>query len=115
MKSDLLHLDSILESIDHIRKYVGHMTAEELRQSEAMRDAVILRVALIGEAAAHLSDDLIKKYPHIPWSDVVGMRNILIHDYEGIDDARVWNVIMEHLEPLKKAVESMIKELERET
>lgn len=115
MKSNLLHLDSILESIDHIRKYVVDMTAEELRQSEVTRDAVILRVALIGEASAHLSKELKDKYPDIPWPDVVGMRNILIHEYEGIDDVRVWNVITERLEPLKKAVESMIKELERGT
>ena len=115
MKSNLLHLDSILECIDHVRKYIGNMTAEELRLNEAVRDAVIFRVALIGEAASHLSDDLKDKYSHIPWSDIVGMRNILIHDYEGIDDVRVWDVITEHLGPLKEAAENMIKELDQGT
>lgn len=113
MKSNLLHLESILECIEHIRKYVGGMTPEQLRMNGVVRDAVILRVALIGEAAGHLANDIKDKYPHISWADIVGMRNILIHDYEGIDDTRVWEVITRRMEPLKEAVEEMIKELDQ--
>lgn len=113
MKTNKLYLDNILEGIARVQTYVKGMTAEQLRVNAVTRDAVILRVALIGEAVNHLPNSLTAKYPVIPWSEIVAMRNLLIHEYEGIEDQRMWKVVSEDLKPLKHTVETMLLDEEK--
>jgi len=67
---------------------------------------------IIGEAAARLGTDFHKLYPEIPWAQIIGMRNILVHEYFAIDLDEVWATVEKDLPKLKKSIESIIKKLE---
>ena len=79
------------------------MTFKAFNQDEAIQDAVVRRLEIIGEAVKHLPVSLTKKQPQIPWKQIAGMRDILIHEYAGVSVQTVWKTVTENLEPLKKA------------
>lgn len=65
---------------------------------------MIRRLEIIGEAVKNLPADLKEKYPHIPWKQIAGMRDMLIHEYAGVSLERVWKVVTDDLGPFKKVV-----------
>lgn len=90
MRRDDLYLNDIIEAADHIATFLGQANFEDFQQSELVRSAVVQKLAIIGEAAARISDELTGRYPQIPWPQIVAFRNILIHAYFGIDWHEVW-------------------------
>ena len=108
MSRDALYLRHILDAIQKIEHYVevGHdeFLAESLRH-----DAVIRQIEIIGEAAKRLSPQVIGRSPDVPWRQVAGMRDVLIHHYMGVDLERVWNVIQLDLPLMRRAVEQLLK------
>lgn len=92
-RSHNLYLNDILESIEKILEYTEGIDFDEFCENSMVFDAVIRNFEIIGEAARNIPDNLRSKYPHIPWADMVGMRNILIHGYFGVDYSIVWNTI----------------------
>lgn len=92
-KSSTFYLEDILESIEKIQKYVGEVSFDGFLENEMLIDAVTRNLEAIGEAAAHVSPEVRVKYPEIEWKKIVGLRNILIHDYSGIDLDIVWDII----------------------
>lgn len=93
MRSYKLYLQDIIDSMQKILTYTEGMDDEEFAENSLVFDAVIRNFEIIGEAAKNIPDDIKSQYPDIPWSDMVGMRNILIHGYFGVDDSIVWNTI----------------------
>jgi len=71
----------------------------------------VYHLQVIGEAASKLSDDLVKAHPEVPWSRVVGMRNVLIHDYLAIDVDIVWVAVERDLPLLRPQVQALLKGL----
>ncbi len=110
MKDDLGRLGDILEAIDKIQQRSGGgraaFEAEELLQVWAVH-----HLQIMGEAASRLSPELTAGHLEVPWSKIIGMRNILVHDYFGIDIEVVWNAVAGDLPLLKSNVENIIKEL----
>jgi uncharacterized protein with HEPN domain len=104
---DELYLRHILDAIQKIESYadVGH---DQFIAISLRHDAVIRQLEIIGEAAKRLSRQALGRHPEIPWRQVTGMRDVLIHDYMGVDLERVWNVIERDLPPLRKAVEELL-------
>lgn len=112
MKDEALYLDDIVENIDRISKYTTGVTRETFSTDEMVQDVVIRRLAIIGEAASQLSPEFKQQHPEVQWRDIVAMRNILVHEYEGIKLKIVWDVVVDDLPSLRLAVEAMLKEID---
>ena len=105
-RGDELRLNDILEAIARIRTYEP---AENQPLAGATRDAILYNLVVIGEAAARLSNELREGAPHVPWSSVVGLRNLLAHEYFRIDTALVREIIETPLADLEREVKSLLR------
>ena len=103
-----LYLDDILESIQKIEEYAKDLTEEEFSRNTETQDAVLRRLAIIGEAVKHLPEDLKEKHKEIPWKQIAGARDIFVHEYFGVGIERVWGTIHKDLPELKKVVEEIV-------
>lgn len=110
MNRQRTYLMHILESIQKIEQYTadGH---EEFMQNGQMQDAVVRNFEIIGEATKRLDPELLKQCPQIPWRDVAGFRDILIHDYAGVDYTEGRNVIEQHVPKLHEAIDQLIADV----
>jgi uncharacterized protein with HEPN domain len=93
MKDDSAFIEHILLSISKIEIFTANMTRSDFEQNEMVQDAVIRNIEIIGEVSKRISSDLKTAYFNIPWRDMSGMRDKLIHDYMGIDIDVVWKTI----------------------
>jgi len=85
MRREELYLRDIVEAADHIARFIIGLDRSGFHGAELVRSAVVHKLAVIGEAAAHVSDELRSRYPEVPWPKIVAFRNILVHAYFGID------------------------------
>ncbi len=85
MKADDIYLRHILDAIKRIEEYVKGIDEESFLRNYLVQDGVIRQIEIIGEAVKRLSTKLRKKYSQIPWQDIAGMRDKLIHDYFGVE------------------------------
>jgi uncharacterized protein with HEPN domain len=104
MKRDEVYLRHMLDAIDRINGYVAGMPFGEFEFDLMAQDAVVRQLGIIGEAARRVSRSLQEDSPEIPWADIVGMRNILIHDYLEVDLGEVWKTVQDDLPALKEEV-----------
>ncbi|ABO51620.1 protein of unknown function DUF86 [Desulforamulus reducens MI-1] len=109
MKEDLIFLQHITESINTIESHMLSVTKETFFESALIQDAVIRRIEIVGEATKNLSTELRGKYPYIPWRSMAGMRDVLIHEYFGVDLKLVWDTATKKIPKLKKQIEEIIK------
>ena|SRR3989338_5684649 len=110
MKSDAVYFDDILQSINAIGIHTQGLTRGQFDTNITAQDAVIRRIAIIGEAVSKLSEETKASHQNIPWRDIVGMRNILVHKYDGVEMDFVWDVVQERLPELRLVIESMLNE-----
>ena len=102
------YLDDILTAITDINEFTKGMHYEAFATDKRTVNAVIRSLEVLGEATKRIPPPLRQKYPGIPWSKMAGMRDILIHDYMGVDLKTVWKVIQERLPELKPLLEELI-------
>ncbi|GIQ70750.1 DUF86 domain-containing protein [Xylanibacillus composti] len=110
-KDDKVYLAHIIESIGHIESFVSSGGKEEFYTSRLIQDAVIRNLEIIGEAVKNISKELRADYPDIPWRAIAGLRDVLIHDYMGVDLKAVWGVVDSELPKLRNEIENIIKTL----
>ena len=108
MKSDRPYLEHILQAIEKIQAYTTDGKVHFMHD-EKTQDAVVRNFEIIGEAVKHLSEAAKALRPEIRWRDIAGLRDVLIHNYMGINFNRVWAVIERDVVPLKEAVEYLLK------
>jgi uncharacterized protein with HEPN domain len=108
MKDDRLYLIHIKECIERIESYVGNTSKTEFLKSTFMQDAVIRNLQVLAESTQRLSDEAKESREDIDWYKITGFRNILVHDYLGLDLDTVWNIIANEMPTLKKAVEETL-------
>ena len=108
IKDPKIFLQHILESIGQIEKYVNGIEPDEFLKSAQIQDAVIRRLMIIGEATKNLPLELREKYTAIPWNEIAGMRDVLIHEYFGTDTELVWRTIKNDLPIFKRHIEEIL-------
>ena len=102
----LLH---IYEAIIDIESYVSGSSVESFLANSMMKYACVKQIEIIGEAANLIGNETKEIMPEIPWKQIVGMRNLLVHEYFGVDFELIWQVITFNLPVLKEVVENHLK------
>jgi uncharacterized protein with HEPN domain len=107
MKDDRPYLQHILEAIRKIDSYTTDGRGAFM-QNVMAQDAVLRNLEIIGEAAKRLSKETKDRRPDIPWRDVAGLRDVLIHNYMGVNLNRIWGVVERDLPPLRQGIEGLL-------
>lgn len=95
------NLMAILDSVGKIQRFsLDHESAESFHIDEETFDAVLLNFVIIGEAVSRISEDLKDAHPQVPWRQIKGFRDVVAHDYFGVDAEEVWQIIKLHLPEL---------------
>jgi uncharacterized protein with HEPN domain len=84
-RHEFLYLRHILDAINIVEEYLQDVNEKKFKETRLLQDGVIRQIEIVGEAARHVSKDMRKTYSEIPWEDIVGMRDKLIHGYFGVD------------------------------
>jgi len=105
-----LYLDDILEAVKHILEYTAEMDFETFQEDRRTQDAVIRNLEIIGEAAGRLPASLQASASEIEWRKIVGLRNILAHEYFGVSLPVIWDVIQNKLGPLETSCRRLLED-----
>ncbi|HLD21691.1 MAG TPA: DUF86 domain-containing protein [Patescibacteria group bacterium] len=103
-------LQDMLDAIDKIDQYTADYDFAEFENNSLVIDGVVRNLEIIGEAANHIPEEIQLQYTTIPWAQIIGLRNIVIHEYFGIDTSIIWTIATSDLPQLRSAVEKIISE-----
>lgn len=107
MKDDSIYIDHILQSIGRIKSYLTGKDQQTFADDFLRQDAVVRQLEIIREATKRLSKKLRDANPNVPWLDMAGMRDILIHDYIDVDLDIVWKTASENIPELEKLLQNL--------
>lgn len=107
-----VYLAHILESVQKIERFTADGKGRFLRDA-MVQDAVLRNFTIIGEAAKRLDDGYRAAHPEIPWRALAGLRDVLIHQYEGIDHERIWAIVEADLPGLRGAIAALLPPLDQ--
>jgi uncharacterized protein with HEPN domain len=106
-----MFLEDILDSINQIESYISGMSYYDFSFDRKTIDSVIRNLEIIGEASKNIPLPVREKYPDIPWKRMIGLRNIAIHAYFGIDLENIWKIISSDIPPLNKKIKKILQSL----
>lgn len=107
----LLHIEDILSSIEKIKKYAAGMDFETFAGDTKTQDAVVRNLEIIGEAVRILPDEVKEGKSSVDWRKIVGLRNILVHEYFGVSLPIIWDVVINKLDSLENACKEITEEM----
>jgi uncharacterized protein with HEPN domain len=108
MKDDKLYLIHIDECLERIESYIKDIDKKAFMNSSLIQDAVVRNLQTMSESTQRLSDNLKDVHPEIDWFKISGFRNVLVHDYLGVDIERIWTILLKELPILRKAIKIML-------
>ena len=108
LRSWKIRLEDIRDSLDLIAVYVQGLDYEAWKKDQKTIDAVIRNMEIIGEAASHVPENIQERYSDVPWHQMKGMRNILAHEYFGVDLDVLWRTVQEDLPSLKIKIQKVL-------
>jgi len=109
MKDDLFYIENILQSISRIQLYISSKDYANFVGDFIVQDAVVRQLEIIGEATKRITKDFRNNNPEIPWADMAGMRDRLIHGYFGIDNEIEWKTAKEFAPEIRSEIEAILK------
>ncbi|MCI0521171.1 MAG: DUF86 domain-containing protein [Chloroflexi bacterium] len=110
-RDDTVYLNHILDAIARTQVYLQDVNETLFYATPLIQDGVIRQIEIIGEATKRLSEGLRRQYKQVPWDDIAGMRDKLVHDYFGVDTEKVWLTAMDDLPVLKVNVEVILRQI----
>jgi len=107
-----MFIEDILASMENIENYIKDLEFEEFEADKMRIDAVIRNLEVRGEVAKNIPEEIRKKYPNIPWKKMIGLRNITIHEYFGVDLSIIWEIISRNIPETKPEIVKVLEKLE---
>ncbi len=111
MRNYKIYLKDILEAMESIEGFVEGMSFEEFREDDKTASAVMRKFEIIGEATKQIPDEITRNYPQVPWKEMAGMRDRLIHFYFSVDYNLVWITIKERIPQVKPLIKEILEKL----
>ncbi len=111
MRDPRVYLEDMLEAIRKVKSYTRAKSFEDFQSDEIVVDAVVRNLEVLGEAAKQLPDDLKSSQPDVEWRKIVGLRDVLIHQYFGVHLGIVWEVVQGKIPPLEAAIRQILRSL----
>jgi uncharacterized protein with HEPN domain len=106
-----LYIKDILRNMQDAEEFIQGYSYDKFASDKKTLNAVIRSIEVIGEATKRVPDEIREKYPSVPWKEMAGMRDKLIHFYFGVDREAVWLVVKERIPSLKPLIEQILKDL----
>lgn len=101
-------IEKMLELVRKILRYSKDVSYDDFEEDEMLTEACVFNLAQLGEISHKVSDEFVTVYPEIAWNELYGLRNRLIHDYQGVNLKLVWEIVTEDLPELEKQLESIV-------
>jgi uncharacterized protein with HEPN domain len=105
----LVYLGDILESAELIESYIASISEIDFYKSREKQDAILHRLQIIGEAAKHVPSSYREKWSHVPWKDIAGIRDIIVHEYFGITLSMIWKTAVEDIPLLRQQILTILE------